>query len=103
MKFCLSHSIPQFLEKLESWLEKINTLSIQATLPIHLENTFSIEAMACELILQTALKYKPHGFLPLTFSKDRQTDDINPIWSYNNVSYARSDYSKFKTGVQHTS
>ena len=39
---------------------------IQATPSIQLENMLQIEAMACEPILQAALEYKPHGFLPGT-------------------------------------
>ena len=40
---------------------------IQATPSIHLENTFPIEAMACDLILQATLKKMSHGFLLGTY------------------------------------
>ena len=46
--------------------EEDATFHIQATPSIYLENTFSIEAIACDLILQATLKKMLHGFLPGT-------------------------------------
>ena len=40
---------------------------IQATPSIHLENSFPIEAMACDLILQATLEKMSQGFLPGTY------------------------------------